>query len=204
MIRSKNRKNLDSVSLLLPIFFEGQIPDKIILSAEEVVNGQALYGDSSKRLGLSDASVYAKKNLLGFRVVEMKIVFRQEIEFVSRLGREDIESGVVDFLRMDKAKKPFLAEIEDMIEEAGLEAHPDIIKNKTSMEWLNLEPGLGRRVFDEFACVNAFVVSTVPHYSGRVLSVALLRSADIISSLSVLFNDRLPVEIRGERTVTTA
>ena len=190
----KSLRKAGITRLHLPVFFDKSVPDHISLKENDVICGQAIYGDTSKRTGLSNAMIYAEKHNLNLRVIELAVSINNDFTIYNRVTRQIVESGETDFLVLNKARRSFMEEMLEEIAATGKSRYPHRTQTN-GLDWLKTNPELGRIIFDQFPAINTVVIWSQQPYSPPLLSFALLRSTSRIIESRVLYNSKMTVKI---------
>lgn len=201
MEEKKYPRKPDSAYLQIPVFFDGDVPKEIIIHPDDIINGQPIYGDSSKRIGLGYAMKYAEEKNFNFRSVEVEIQIKNETPINNRVDRNMIETMEVDFLILDKTKRDLSDEIYEEIARQAKKTYPQA-QYKNGQEWLEKHPKTGRVIFDLFPNISTAIILSKPDYSSKLLSFALLRSPAQIIGSKVMYNSNIPVNIQNAGIIT--
>ena len=177
-IVSVKRKKPENIRLFMPLFLDDDAvlsTGKIDIDISQILAGNCLYGDDSKREGLADAYTYAKKNKKVIRVLDVNISLFGSVQGQHRLDESDLLSGKYGMLRYERySTKADLADtVSSLIEERAKTIHPNLRKRKAD-EWLQLDPSLARVLFERYPISLVIVNSHVP-YSKRIFSVAVIK-----------------------------
>lgn len=200
--KPSRKKSADIVRLCVPVFFNNNedVPNEVVLNSDDIINGAGLYGDMSKREGLSYALAWADAHKKQTRIVEIVVdMGGRESQKALRMDEEMILSGKYGMLRFEKyaTKIDLYNKISHQIELVGKKRFPRAAK-RSGQEWLVFDSSLAREIFAMFKHLELVVVDgTAPYFpKGKTLSIAYIRDRSRIVLAQVLY-EKIRVSIDG-------